>query len=78
MWCYDTNITKIPNIPNLNLNCDNCDWLERSYKNEEDFKKQIEKLILIQRLWKNIRWQRIKKFIPLISDIKENCIKVYL
>ena len=85
LYCYNTNITEIPILPNLKkLYCQNCDWLERYkhpdgclYKNKE-FKKQLEKLILIQKLWKNIRWQRIKKFIPLISDIKENCIKVYL
>jgi hypothetical protein len=78
--CRNTNITEIPyNIDKLNftLDCSGCDWLELSYRNKEDFHERIRKLILIQKYWKQKRWNRMKEYIPLINDIKENCIKLY-
>jgi len=73
--CKNTNITVLPEYPNLQYKIiDNCIWLKESYRNKKDFQKRINKLIIIQRLWK---WKKINHLIPLIKDIKEYCIKVY-
>jgi Leucine-rich repeat (LRR) protein len=79
LYCYRTNITEIPFLPNITyLDYGYCKWFEQSYSDKEEFTKRIKNLIIIQRIWKNIRWNWIKKFIPLISDIRENYIKIYL
>jgi len=75
LWCENTKITDIPKYPKLEYkNIENCVWLEESYKNKEEFRKRINKLIILQRLWK---WKKMNHIIPLIKDIKEHCIKVY-
>ena len=74
LYCCYTNITEIPILPNLQkLNCTGCPWLEKSY----DFKKRIKKLIILQRLWRNKRFEKYQEFLPVCNDVKKYIIKSY-
>jgi Leucine-rich repeat (LRR) protein len=79
LYCSYTKITELPSLTNGGvISYHSCDWLECSYPDKKDFQKQLGKLILLQRLWKSRQWNKIKENIPLIPDIKENCIRYYL
>jgi len=81
LGCSNTKITEIPILPNLQtLYCYNCPWLERSYENKEDFQKQMEKLKIVQKCWREQRWEKISACIPLIlnEDVKQYILKPYL
>jgi len=75
--CGNTQITAIPSNVTY-LQCSNCPWLEQSYDNKQEFQERIEKLIKIQKLWRNKRYLQYTKNLPLHQDIIKYVLKGYL
>jgi len=75
--CSYTPITRLPSCIYLS-SCRGCPWLEQSYTNKQDFQKRIEKLIKIQKHWKNKRYLQYTKILPLHQDIIKYVLKGYL
>ena len=76
LYCGNTQITYIPStLTNLGyITYDDCRWFDKWYKNKEDWKRQLRKIIILQRLW---RWKKVTKTLPVCRDLREYVIKQY-